>query len=71
MDDFFLLASNCLNLLIETKGLLSKSFKMKDMGDASFVLGIEIVRDRSRGLLGLSQKTYIEKVLQHFNMQQC
>lgn len=44
---------------------------MKDMGDASFVFGIEIVRDRSKGTLGLSQMAYIERVVQRFNMQQC
>ncbi|RVW98915.1 Retrovirus-related Pol polyprotein from transposon TNT 1-94 [Vitis vinifera] len=33
--------------------------------------GIEIHQDRSRGLLGLSQKNYIEKVLKRFNMQNC
>ncbi|XP_075111787.1 uncharacterized protein LOC142181966 [Nicotiana tabacum] len=36
---------------------------------ASFVLGIEIKRDRSHGLLGLSQRSYIESVLKTFNMQ--
>ena len=42
---------------------------MKDMGEASFVLGIEIIRNKSRGLLGLSQKAYINRVLERFNMQ--
>ena len=37
----------------------------------SFVLGIEIHRDRSKGVLGLSQKTYIEKILKKFNMHKC
>ncbi|WKA10747.1 hypothetical protein VitviT2T_028304 [Vitis vinifera] len=41
---------------------------MKDLGDASFVLGIQIYRDRSRGILGLSQKAYIDKVLSRFGM---
>jgi len=27
---------------------------MKDLDDASFVLGIQILRDRSQGILGLS-----------------
>ena len=44
---------------------------MKDLGEASYVLGIEILRDRSLGLLGLSKKSYIEKVLKIFNMQNC
>jgi len=34
---------------------------MKDLGDASFVLGIQILRDHSRGILRLSQKNYINK----------
>ena len=41
---------------------------MKDLGEASFVLGIEIHRDRSKGVLGLSQKAYVEKILKKFSM---
>ena len=70
MDDI-LLASNCKDLLHETKVFLSKHFEMKDFGEATFVLGIQIHRDRSRGILGLSQKSYIEKVLKRFGMQDC
>jgi hypothetical protein len=44
---------------------------MKDLGEASFVLGIEIHRDRSKGVLRLSQKAYIEKVLKKFSMHKC
>ncbi|MCF6814764.1 hypothetical protein L3H39_11140, partial [Corynebacterium sp. MC-16] len=43
---------------------------MKDLGEAAFILGIKIYRDRSRKLLGLSQSTYIDKVLKRFNMDQ-
>ena len=35
------------------------------------MIGIEIFRDRSQGLLGLSQKAYINKVLERFGMQNC
>lgn len=42
---------------------------MKDLGHVSLVLGIQIYRDRSRGILGLSQKSYIEKVLKRYGMQ--
>ena len=69
MDDI-LLASSDVSLLLETKFLSSK-FDMKDLGEASFVLGIEIHRDRSKGVLGLSQKAYIEKILKKFNMHKC
>ncbi|KAK0608854.1 hypothetical protein LWI29_037022 [Acer saccharum] len=56
-------------MLHETKRFLSKNFEMKDLGDASFVLGIQIQRDRSRDILGLSQRSYIDKVLKRFGMQ--
>lgn len=41
------------------------------MGKASYVIGIKIFHDRSCGLLGLSQKAYIERVLERFNMKDC
>ena len=66
-----LLASNDLGLLCETKQTLTRFFDMKDLGEASFVLGIEIHRDRSRHTLGLSQKAYINRILERFNMQNC
>jgi hypothetical protein len=44
---------------------------MKHLDEASFVLGIEIHRDRSKGVLGLSQKAHIEKVLKKFSMHKC
>ncbi|CAJ2635046.1 unnamed protein product [Trifolium pratense] len=69
--DDILLAANDIGILHETKKFLSRTFEMKDLGDASFVLGIQIHRDRSRGILGLSQRNYIEKVLKRFGMQEC
>jgi hypothetical protein len=53
-----LLASNDLGLLHETKQCLSQNFEMKDWGEAFFVIGIEIHRDRK------PQKAYIVKVLE-------
>ena len=67
--DDILLATNDIGLLHETKRFLSKQFEMKDLGDVSFVLGIQIYQDRSRGILRLSQKSYIDKVLKRFVMQ--
>ncbi|XP_073049659.1 secreted RxLR effector protein 161-like [Primulina eburnea] len=58
-------------MLNDTKKFLCRHFEMKDFGNTSFVLGIQIHRDRSRGILGLSQKSYIDKVLKNFGMQGC
>ena len=44
---------------------------MKDLGDASFVLGIKIHWDHSWGILGLSLESYIENVLKRYDMQNC
>jgi hypothetical protein len=66
--DDILLASSDVNLLLEMKKFLSSNFDMKDLGEASFILGIEIHRDRRKGVLGLSQKTYLEKVLKKYSM---
>ncbi|KAL4016719.1 hypothetical protein IC575_024376 [Cucumis melo] len=46
-----LLATNDFGLLCQTKEFLSKNFEMKDMGEASYVIGIEIFCDRTHGLL--------------------
>jgi hypothetical protein len=47
--DDILLASSDINLLMETKKFLSSNFDMKDLGEASFILGIEIHQDRRKG----------------------
>jgi len=69
--DDILLATNDKGLLHEVKQFLSKNFDMKDMGEASYVIGIKIHRDRFRGILGLSQETYINKILERFRMKDC
>ncbi|KAK1600893.1 hypothetical protein QYE76_018412, partial [Lolium multiflorum] len=53
--DDILLIGNDIELLSSVKGYLNNSFSMKDLGEASYILGIKIYRDRSRRLIGLSQ----------------
>ena len=43
---------------------------MKDLGEAAYILGIKIYRDRSKRHIGLSQDTHIDKVLKRFNMEE-
>ena len=70
MDDI-LLKSNDMTFLLETKSFLLKNFEMKDLEDVSFVIDIQIQRDRTRRLLGLSQKVYIGKVLDRYDIKNC
>jgi hypothetical protein len=48
VDDILLISSD-VSLLLETKRFLSLNFDMKDLSEASFVLEIEIHRDRRNG----------------------
>nr|GEX43412.1 retrotransposon protein, putative, Ty1-copia subclass [Tanacetum cinerariifolium] len=44
-------------------------FAMKDLGEAAYILGINIYRDRSRGLISLCQSAYTEKILKRYHME--
>jgi len=68
--DDILLIGNDIPTLLNVKKWLGDNFSMKDLGEASYVLGIRIYRDRSRRLIGLSQSTYIDKVMKRFRMQE-
>ena len=67
MDDI-LIIGNDINMLNDVKSYLNKCFSMKDLGEAAYILGIKIYRDRQRRLIALSQSTYLDKVLKRFRM---
>ena len=54
--DDILIATNDICLFHDCKRFVSNYFGMKDLSDASFVIGIQIHQDRSRGILRLSQR---------------
>ena len=62
MDDI-LLIGNDIEFLDSIKEYLNKSFSMKDLSEATYILGIRIYRDRPRCLIGLSMSTYLDKFL--------
>jgi len=47
---------------------LSSEFEMKDLGEVKKVLGMEIKRARRSDKMSLTQKGYLKKVLQRFNI---
>lgn len=49
---------------------LQEHFKMKDIGEATSVLGVRIARSAD-GSIALDQSYYIEKILKRFNMIEC
>ena len=66
--DDILLIGNDIPMLQSVKTWLSSKFSMKDLGEAFYILGIKIYRDRSKRMLGLSQSRYIDLVLKRFSM---
>ena len=64
--DGILLIGNDVSMLNSVKESSNGMFLMKDLGEAVYILGIKIYRDRSRRVLGLSRSTYISvEVVQH------
>ena len=53
----------------KVKKFLKSEFEMKDLGSAKRILGMEITRNRSDGLLFLSQAEYLKKVLERFGYE--
>ena len=71
--DDILLIGNDIPALQGIKVWLLSQFSMKDLGEASYILGMKIYRDRSKKLLGLSQSMYIEtfaEEVQHGEFQE-
>ncbi|KAK4839943.1 hypothetical protein QYF36_026125 [Acer negundo] len=67
--DDILLIENDVGVLTSAKEWLAKQFDMKDLGEASFILGIQVIRDRKNRTIALSQASYIDKILSRFSMQ--
>jgi hypothetical protein len=61
--DNILIAKNSKEMIDTIKRWLLSKFEMKDMGEANYVLDVKIIRDRAKRLLGLTQETYIKKIL--------
>nr|GEY78346.1 retrotransposon protein, putative, Ty1-copia subclass [Tanacetum cinerariifolium] len=68
VDDILIMGNN-ISMLQSVKSYLGRCFAMKDLGEAAYILGIKIYRDRSRRLIGLCQSAYIKKMLKRYCME--
>lgn len=66
--DDMLTTGNSMRIIYELKTHLALCFSMKDLGVAKRILGMDIIRNRHKREIRLSQEKYILKVLQKFNM---
>jgi len=67
VDDMHIASKNR-STIDKLKKDVSSEFEMKDLGEAKKVLGMEIARNRRSGKVSLTQKGYLPKVLQMFNI---
>lgn len=51
--------------------MLNEHFKMKDLGEATSVLGVKINRNRKFGTISISQERYINDMLERFGLSEC
>jgi len=63
-----LIASKSRSAIYKLKKDLSSEFEINDLGEAKKVQGMKIERDRRSDKVSLTQKGYLQKVLQKFNI---
>ena len=66
--DDMLVASKNMFEISRLKAQLARTFDMKDLGATNNIVGMQIHIDRKNGKLWLSEKKYVEKILQRFSM---
>jgi hypothetical protein len=69
--DDITLASKLKEKITEIKGLLAQCFKLRDLGPTSFLLGVQIHRERSVRTLHRSQRQYTLDLLDPFSFTDC
>jgi Reverse transcriptase (RNA-dependent DNA polymerase)/gag-polypeptide of LTR copia-type/Integrase core domain/GAG-pre-integrase domain len=69
--DDLLIASNNLADLTQFKSDLSSEFKMEDLGEATFILGVKIERDRVARTITIGQSAYVTALLDRHGMTDC
>ncbi|GJY69160.1 retrotransposon protein, putative, ty1-copia subclass [Tanacetum coccineum] len=67
VDDIIIMG-NHIPSLQSVKDYLGKCFAMKDLGEAAFILGIKIYKDRLKRLIRLGQNAYMDKILKRYRM---
>ena len=53
------------------KNQLNQAFQMKDLGELTYFLGIQVTRNRNIRTLYLNQARYIHKALERFKLEEC
>ncbi|KAK5785838.1 hypothetical protein PVK06_040459 [Gossypium arboreum] len=66
--DDLLITRNNINMITDLKGILNRNFKMKDLGELIYFLGIEVLRSQE-GIL-LNQLKYAQELIQYAGLSE-
>ncbi|KAG2874244.1 hypothetical protein PC129_g17098 [Phytophthora cactorum] len=68
VDDMIIAVKNTTEIN-EVKTALKSAFKMKELGEAKFILGMKIDHNRTAGSLMIKQTRYVDDVVKRFNQE--
>lgn len=68
VDDLTIVTST-VTLMNEVKTQLQKELKITDLGELHWILGIAVKRDRAARTISLSQKAYINSIIQRYGFE--
>lgn len=69
--DDLIIAGSSMKIINDFKAELAKHYKMKDLGELTWILGMHITRDRENRTLEIHQSAYIDQMLERFGMADC
>jgi hypothetical protein len=69
VDNCTIAVSN-LGLIDDFKAGLRKHVEVTDLGELHWMLGVEIKQDRHAGTIHMSQRAYIDSILNHYNLDE-
>lgn len=69
--DDLTIAAEQLSTLTTFKKEMSARYEMKDLGELNYILGLQVTRDRAKRSLRLSQRHYVDTILNKLDMSDC
>ena len=72
VDDVIIVYPKLLeSVWLNDKQMIVKTYDIDDLDNIHFCLKMKIIRDRVNGTIKISQKGYIQSILEEFNMSDC
>ena len=69
--DDIIIAGSSLDRINDVKQAFNKKYKMKDLGQLEFVLGVQVDINKDKGTIRLSQRQYVLDMLASFGLHDC